>query len=141
MMTPDDDDAVQGPNPVDRHVGLRIRMRRKELGWSQERLADAIGLTFQQVQKYERAANRVSASKLWEMSRALSTSISYFFEGFDGPEAPASESDLGTLQDFLLTPEGIELASSFLRISRGRVRRRVLDLVRAMAAGPYGVEA
>jgi transcriptional regulator with XRE-family HTH domain len=89
-MTKPDDDAVQGPNPVDRHVGLRIRMRRKELGMSQERLADAIGLTFQQVQKYERAANRVSASKLWEMSRALSTSISYFFEGCDGPETPPS---------------------------------------------------
>jgi transcriptional regulator with XRE-family HTH domain len=140
-MTKPDDDAVQGPNPVDRHVGLRIRMRRKELGMSQERLADAIGLTFQQVQKYERAANRVSASKLWEMSRALSTSISYFFEGCDGPETPPSNPARGAIQDFLMTAEGIELASTFCRIRRSRVRRKVLDLVRVMAAEPDGVEA
>ncbi|HMO43605.1 MAG TPA: helix-turn-helix transcriptional regulator, partial [Phenylobacterium sp.] len=63
-------DADRAPNPVDRHVGLRIRLRRKELGVSQEKLAEAIGLTFQQVQKYERGANRVSASKLWEIARA-----------------------------------------------------------------------
>ena len=69
------------PNPIDVHVGLRIRLRRKELGVSQEKLAEAIGLTFQQVQKYERAANRVSATKLYEMARALETSTAYFFEG------------------------------------------------------------
>src|ERR1700755_3581621 len=98
-----------GPNPVDRHVGLRIRMRRKELGISQERLAETIGLTFQQVQKYERAANRVSASKLWEMSRALSTNVSYFYEGLGG-EADGHGVNLPreAMQDFLLTPEGIE---------------------------------
>src|SRR6267378_3049816 len=96
------EEPERGPNPVDRHVGLRIRMRRKELGLSQERLADAIGLTFQQVQKYERATNRVSASKLWEMSRALSTSISYFYAGLDGPEASAPTGDQGAIQDFLL---------------------------------------
>src|SRR5215218_9264500 len=78
----------RAPNPIDRHVGLRIRMRRKELGISQERLAESIGLTFQQVQKYERAANRVSASKLWEMARALNTSIAYFYEGLGEPAAP-----------------------------------------------------
>src|SRR5438270_8920735 len=70
-----------GPNPIDRHVGLRIRMRRKELGLSQERLADAVGLTFQQIQKYERAANRVSASKLWELAQALGVGIGYFYDG------------------------------------------------------------
>src|SRR3978361_602116 len=109
------EEATQGPNPVDRHVGLRIRMRRKELGISQERLAESIGLTFQQVQKYERAANRVSASKLWEMSRALSTNISYFYEGLgDAPlsdqadGAPGPNLSRETLQDFLMTPEGIE---------------------------------
>jgi transcriptional regulator with XRE-family HTH domain len=79
-------DLDRGPNPIDRHVGLRIRMRRKELGISQEKLAESIGLTFQQVQKYERAANRVSASKLWEMARALNTSVAYFYEGLG--EAP-----------------------------------------------------
>ena len=127
----------QGPNPVDRHVGLRLRMRRKELGISQEKLAEAIGLTFQQVQKYERAANRVSASKLWEMARALSTSIGYFYEGLgDTLETPGSNLPRESMQDFLMTPEGLELAATFPKIPRGKVRRRVLDLVRAMAGEP-----
>src|ERR1700742_2356504 len=118
------EEALQGPNPIDRHVGLRIRMRRKELGISQERLAESIGLTFQQVQKYERAANRVSASKLWEMSRALSTNVSYFYEGLAG-EAEGSGSNVPreAMQDFLMTPEGIELAAIFPKITKARLRR------------------
>jgi len=128
------DEVERGPNPVDRHVGLRIRMRRKELGISQERLAESIGLTFQQVQKYERAANRVSASKLWEMSRALSTNIGYFYEGLgDGVEPRGSNLPREAMQEFLMTPEGIELAALFPKVPKGRVRRRILDLVRAMA--------
>ena len=79
--------AVDGPHPVDRHVGLRIRIRRKEVGVSQERLAEALGITFQQVQKYERGANRVSASKLWEIARALNTGVGYFYEGLVECEA------------------------------------------------------
>ncbi|HEX2801805.1 MAG TPA: helix-turn-helix transcriptional regulator [Phenylobacterium sp.] len=126
-----------GPNPIDRHVGLRIRMRRKELGISQERLAESIGLTFQQVQKYERAANRVSASKLWEVARALNTSISYFYEGLGRPEESLTYTlPREEVHDFLLTPEGIELAATFPKIPRGRVRRKILDLVRAMAEEP-----
>jgi transcriptional regulator with XRE-family HTH domain len=128
------DDPDRGPNPVDRHVGLRIRMRRKELGISQERLAESIGLTFQQVQKYERAANRVSASKLWEMSKALGAPVGYFYEGLaDAAEPLGSNAPRDSMQDFLMTPEGIELAATFPKIPRGRVRRRILDLVRAMA--------
>lgn len=131
----------RGPNPIDRHVGLRIRMRRKELGISQEKLAESIGLTFQQVQKYERAANRVSASKLWEMSRALTTNISYFYEGLgDGVEIVGSNLPRETLQDFLLTPEGMELATVFPKVPKGRVRRKILDLVRAMAGEPDASE-
>jgi transcriptional regulator with XRE-family HTH domain len=131
-----------GPNPIDRHVGLRIRMRRKELGISQERLAESIGLTFQQVQKYERAANRVSASKLWEMARALSTSISYFYEGLgDTAEAPGANVPREAMQDFLLTAEGIELATVFPKIAKSRVRRKILDLVRAMVGEPDVVES
>jgi transcriptional regulator with XRE-family HTH domain len=138
----DKPDEPTGPNPVDRHVGLRIRMRRKELGISQERLAESIGLTFQQVQKYERAANRVSASKLWEMSRALSTNISYFYEGLgDTIETPGSNLPRESMQDFLLTPEGIELAAVFPKIAKGRVRRKILDLVRAMAGEPDALES
>jgi len=132
-----DDDLDRSPNPVDRHVGLRIRLRRKEIGISQERLAEAIGLTFQQIQKYERAANRVSASKLWEMSRALSTNIGYFYEGLPDTPAPVgADKPRDAVQEFLLTPEGIELATSFPQIPRGRVRRRILDLVRALANQP-----
>src|SRR4051812_42266570 len=102
------DEADSGPNPIDRHVGLRIRMRRKELGVSQEKLADSIGLTFQQVQKYERAANRVSASKLWEMARALNTSIGYFYEGLGDPTDVASATlPREEVREFLPTPEGI----------------------------------
>jgi transcriptional regulator with XRE-family HTH domain len=130
-------DLDRAPNPIDRHVGLRIRMRRKELGISQERLADSIGLTFQQVQKYERAANRVSASKLWEVARALNASIAYFYEGLsETPEAPGSNLPRETVQDFLMTPEGLELASSFPKIAHGRVRRKILDLVRVMSEEP-----
>jgi len=128
-----DEAELGGPHPVDRHVGLRIRMRRKELNISQERLAEALGLTFQQVQKYERAANRVSASKLWEIARALNTSIAYFYEGLtdddQGGSVPASA------HDFLLTAEGLELASSFLKLPSGRVRRKLVELVRAMTGG------
>ena len=133
------DGGASGPgaaHPVDRHVGLRIRMRRKELGVSQEKLAEALGLTFQQVQKYERAANRVSASKLYEIARALDTSVSYFYEGlgalpdFDLPTTPSLEAHA-----FLLTPEGAELAMLFPRVTRSRVRRKVVELVRAIA-GP-----
>jgi transcriptional regulator with XRE-family HTH domain len=135
MDKPDETDS--GPNPIDRHVGLRIRMRRRELGISQEKLAESIGLTFQQVQKYERAANRVSASKLWEMARALNTSIGYFYEGLGDPGGSVGAAlPREDVRDFLLTPEGIELASAFPKVPRGRVRRRILDLVRAIADDP-----
>jgi len=126
-------DIDRAPNPIDRHVGLCIRMRRKELGVSQERLAEAIGLTFQQIQKYERAANRVSASKLWEMAQVLDAPVGYFYEGLDEPAEQAPPARSSSVHDFLLTPEGLELASLFPKIARPRVRRRVLELVRAMA--------
>ena len=121
-------------NPVDVHVGLRIRLRRKDLGVSQEKLAEAIGLTFQQVQKYERAANRVSASKLYEVARALDTSTAYFFEGLTDAHirTAAEPGGQSQMQAFLLTAEGVELATTSPRIQPSRVRRRILDLVRAM---------
>jgi transcriptional regulator with XRE-family HTH domain len=128
-------DLDAGPNPVDRHVGLRIRLRRKELGISQEKLADSIGLTFQQVQKYERAANRVSASKLWEVARALNTNIGYFYEGLAADGAAQPRVGAG-LEDFLLTSEGADLVRYFPQIPRPGVRRQILELVRTMAAEP-----
>lgn len=123
----------RAPNPVDRHVGLRIRMRRKELGVSQERLAEAVGLTFQQIQKYERAANRVSASKLWELAEALNAPITYFFEGLVEMSGADDCLPRESIQDFLLSPEGLELASAFPRIAEPRLRRKVMELVRALA--------
>ncbi|HKR88626.1 MAG TPA: helix-turn-helix transcriptional regulator [Phenylobacterium sp.] len=126
-----------GPNPIDRHVGLRIRLRRKELGISQERLAETIGLTFQQVQKYERAANRVSASKLWEVARALETNIGYFYEGLP-TEGEMRRRSGPKLEDFLLTAEGMELARYFPQIPQQGIRRQILELVRTMAVEPEG---
>jgi transcriptional regulator with XRE-family HTH domain len=127
------------PNPIDRHVGLRIRMRRKELGFSQERLAEAVGVTFQQIQKYERAANRVSASKLWELAQALNTGIGYFYDGLAEMQADPSL-PRQSMHDFLLTPEGLELAACFPRIPTPRLRRRLVDLIRALTEAE-GVEA
>ena len=144
-QTPVDDPArptseapdAASPNPVDLHVGARIRMRRRMQGVSQEKLAEALGLTFQQVQKYERGANRVSASKLYEIAACLRTPVAYFFEGLVDPssadagaEPPSAEQ---SVHAFLMTPEGLELARAFPRLPSGRVRRRVLDLVRALA--------
>ena len=126
-------------HPVDRHVGLRIRMRRKELGVSQEKLAEALGLTFQQVQKYERAANRVSASKLFEIARALDTSVGYFYEGLGAhPDLELPNEPNLQAHAFLLTPEGSELAALFPRVGRSRVRRKVLELVRAIVSDRDG---
>ena len=131
------DAPTTGPHHVDLHVGALIRARRKALGISQSELADWLGLTFQQVQKYERGANRVSASKLYEIAKTLQVPVSYFFEGLADPmtnevdEVGAAAERVVT--EFLSTPEGLELAEMFPKIGRGRVRRQVLDLVRAMA--------
>jgi len=135
-MSAPSSDQDRHPNPIDLHVGARIRMRRKILGVSQERLAEDLGLTFQQVQKYERGANRVSASKLYEIARSLQSSVAYFFEGLADPTDAEGMAETGSEQfvhDFLMTPEGLELASLFPKINRSKVRRRILDLVRSMA--------
>lgn len=126
-------DTERNPNPVDLHVGARIRMRRKILGVSQERLAEDLGLTFQQIQKYERGANRVSASKLYEIARSLQSSVGYFFEGLADTVDGMSENGEPFVHDFLMTPEGLELASLFPKITKPKVRRRILELVRSMA--------
>ena len=124
------------PHDVDLYVGGRVKMRRKFLGMSQEALAMIIGLTFQQVQKYERGANRISASKLFEMSQALKVPVTYFFEGFGDrdnnalrAESPAERA----IHSFLTTSEGIALAEAFPRIRSAKQRRCILELVRALA--------
>ena len=126
----------KAPNPIDVHVGGRIRARRRHLGLSQERLADALGLTFQQVQKYERGANRVSASKLFEVSKTLGVRVGDFFEGMSAePVNGVSEgAPLEFVHDMAMTPEGSEIAVLFARIPK-KQRRLLLDLAKALAAG------
>lgn len=126
----------EGPHLVDLHVGARVRMRRKFLGMSQEVLAGAIDLTFQQVQKYERGSNRISASKLYEIAKVLKAPVAYFFEGLGEGEQAEGFSESQSEQfvhSFLMTTEGIELAEAFPRINNTKLRRRVLELVRALA--------
>ncbi|MFP1132997.1 helix-turn-helix domain-containing protein [Asticcacaulis sp. W401b] len=125
------------PNPIDVHVGARVRMRRKFLSFSQQQLAEALGLTFQQVQKYERGANRISASKLFETAKALKVPVAYFFEGVVG-DGYETDDEVRSSQEeaanaFLLTAEGIELAAAFPRISSLKQRKKILDLVTALA--------
>src|SRR5690348_18332645 len=116
------------PNPIDTHVGARVRMRRRSMGVSQESLADDLGLTFQQVQKYERGANRVSASKLYEIARSLQAPISYFFDGLADPLTPAEQyapaGDDRCGHHFLMTSEGLRLTTSCPKMRRGRARRK-----------------
>ena len=124
--------TIRKPSSVDVHVGGRVRVRRRLINMTQETLADLIAVTFQQVQKYERGANRISASKLFAIAEALEVPISYFFDGLD--ETIGEGSDEGseqTIQGFLRTSEGLELARLFPRIARGPLRRRILELVRA----------
>ena len=122
------------PSPIDIHVGARIRLRRKMLGTTQQQLADAVGLTFQQIQKYERGMNRVSASKLYAIAAALRTSISYFFEGLPDPVELASHEELPPNSPPLQPSfEGLQVADFFTQIAAPGVRRNVLALIRALA--------
>ncbi|MCC5995294.1 MAG: helix-turn-helix transcriptional regulator [Oceanicaulis sp.] len=127
----------RGPNAVDRHVGSRIRLRRQLLNMSQEKLGDELGVTFQQVQKYERGTNRVGAGRLWLMGRVLDVPVSFFYEGVsDSMTQPGfSEGDQTPIvDDFIQSADGVALAQAFARIKDGKVRRRILELVRTLAA-------
>jgi transcriptional regulator with XRE-family HTH domain len=129
-------------NSTDRYVGKRVRMRRLMIKMSQEKLADRLGLTFQQVQKYEKGVNRISASRLREMSHALQVPIQFFFEGL--PEAGSSsskdrhETSHKFVHDFLATSDGLALAAAFTRIDNPKVRRRIVQLVKEFAGEPVG---
>jgi transcriptional regulator with XRE-family HTH domain len=134
-----DKDAVhkKAPNSVDRHVGNRVRMRRKMLAMSQEKLGRALGLSFQQVQKYESGANRIGGSRLQQISQLLQVPIAFFFEG--APGVPAiSKSDTSVLSpahvdDFASSPDGLRLISAFTRIESVTLRHRITSLVQEMA--------
>lgn len=125
------------PNPIDKHVGSRVRMRRMMMSMSQEKLGDAIGLTFQQVQKYEKGTNRIGASRLQQISNILQVPVSFFFEG--APNMPGHRNVDGEapspayVSDFLATSDGLSLTKSFMKIKNGKMRRRIVDLVEQVA--------
>jgi transcriptional regulator with XRE-family HTH domain len=126
----------KAPNPIDHHVGSRVRMRRVLLGMSQEKLGEALGLTFQQVQKYEKGTNRIGASRLQQISKALGVPPSFFFDGLPtGDTHPTGFSESGSshVVKFLSTTEGIQLNKAFARIRDPRVRKRIIDLVVSLA--------
>src|SRR5882762_11511486 len=123
----------KAPNPVDRHVGSRVRMRRMMLSMSQEKLGDALGLTFQQVQKYEKGTNRIGASRLQQISLILQVPVAFFFEGAPSvsplPEGMKDAPSPAYVSDFLATSEGLALTKAFTRIKEPKLRRRIVDLV------------
>lgn len=120
-------------NAVDRRIGQRVRSRRLEIGMSQERLAELLGVTFQQVQKYEKGVNRIAASRLFDISAALDLPIARFYEGLLSSRAGGvAEPHNEFVEDVMATPEGAQLMSLFASIQNVKVRRRVIDLVRAL---------
>jgi transcriptional regulator with XRE-family HTH domain len=138
-----DSDPERGsrkPNPIDAHVGTRVRLRRMLLGMSQEKLGEHLGLTFQQVQKYEKGVNRIGASRLFDLARVLGVPIQFFYD-----EAPSEISDAlpqagfaerpaeSYVVEFLSTREGLELNKAFVKIADPKVRRSVVDLVRSLS--------
>ena len=126
----------KSPNPTDKYVGSRVRMRRMMLEMSQERLGNAIGLTFQQVQKYEKGTNRIGASRLQQIAQVLQVPVSFFFEG--APNPPGKTVGSGDapspayVTDFLASSEGLALTRAFTRIKNAKLRRRIVDLVEEM---------
>ena len=130
----------EGPNPIDVHVGSRMRLRRHLLGLTMQTLAGAIGVTYQQIQKYEKATDRISASRLFNLSRMLDVPISFFFEDLSPAAAGGgrrrtrglSEATAAALEpDFLFKRETVELIRAYYRVTDPRVRKRVLDLLHA----------
>ena len=131
--------AKKAPNPTDKHVGSRVRMRRMMLSMSQEKLGDALGLTFQQVQKYEKGTNRIGASRLQQISQILQVPVSFFFEGapaavtIGGQDGLSEAPSPAYVSDFLATPDGLALTKSFMKITNSKLRRRIVDLVEQIA--------
>ncbi|QDZ01286.1 helix-turn-helix transcriptional regulator [Nitratireductor mangrovi] len=132
-------DNKKKPNPIDIHVGSRVRLRRNMLGMSQEKLGESLGVTFQQIQKYEKGTNRVGASRLQAIATILNVPVSFFFEDAPVESAPgakgfAEDRSTNYVVDFLGSTEGLQLNRAFVKIADSRVRRRVIDLVKALAA-------
>jgi transcriptional regulator with XRE-family HTH domain len=129
--------STKAPNPIDKYVGSRVRMRRIMLGMSQEKLGEALGLTFQQIQKYEKGTNRVGASRIQQISEILQVPVSFLFEG--GPTSTTGGDGFGEgtspayVSDFLATSEGLALTRAFTRITDSKLRRSIVDLVEQIA--------
>ena len=126
--------------PIDAHVGKRVRLKRMLAGMSQEELAEHIGLSFQQIQKYENGINRIGAGRLLQLSQILGVSVQFFFEGAPlakrVPEAdPADAGDEDAVLQFVSTREGLELIRTFAEIEDPRIRKQIIELVRCIAAG------
>jgi transcriptional regulator with XRE-family HTH domain len=129
--------AKKAPNPIDKHVGSRVRMRRQMLAMSQTQLGDALGLTFQQVQKYEKGTNRMGASRLQQMSDILQVPVEFFFEGAPNASAPhgsnGSALSMVEIDDFVSNSDGLRLIGAFMRIDNAALRRRIVMLVQEIA--------
>jgi transcriptional regulator with XRE-family HTH domain len=124
------------PNPIDKHVGSRVRMRRIMLAMSQEKLGDAIGLTFQQVQKYEKGTNRIGASRLQQIAGALQVPAAFFFEGAPGTNANKANTGPDLVATFMSLPYAAELAEHYVAMAHNIDRRTLTDVARAIARGP-----
>ena len=131
----------KAPNPTDEHVGGRVRMRRKMLAMSQGQLADALGITYQQVQKNEKGANRIGASRLQQISHILQVPVAFFFEGAPNALAPhgssGSELSMAEIDDFVSNPDGLRLIRAFMRIDNAALRRRIVMFVQEIAGDDH----
>ena len=129
------------PHPIDIHVGGRVRLRRTMLGMSQDKLADSLGLTFQQIQKYEKGVNRIGASRVFEISRVLGVPIQFLFDDFNADTgrsygfAEAGPDDGASMMELLNSPEGVQLCKHFASINDPKIRKRVLELVKSLSDG------
>lgn len=132
-------DNKKKPNPIDIHVGSRVRLRRNMLGMSQEKLGEKLGITFQQVQKYEKGTNRVGASRLQAIASILEAPVSFFFDDAPGqnsgqPQGLSEDSPTSYVVDFISSAEGLQLNRAFVRINDPKLRRKIIDLVRTIAS-------
>jgi len=134
-----DEKGSRRPNPIDVHVGSRVRFRRMLLGMSQEKLGEKLGLTFQQVQKYEKGINRIGASRLFDLAQVLGVTVQFFYEeapsadAHSPPDGFAEKPEEHSIVEFLRSRDGLELNKAFVRISDVKARRAIVDLVRSLA--------
>jgi transcriptional regulator with XRE-family HTH domain len=130
--------SKKAPNPIDKHVGSRVRMRRMMISMSQEKLGERLGITFQQIQKYEKGTNRIGASRLQHIAVVLGVPVAFFFEGAPLPESSSSglfeSPSPAYVSDFLATSDGLALTKAFMKVRDSKVRRRIVDLVEAIAS-------